>query len=94
MSLRTVLLTRTSRPSGAQMAWRLIQAGYFPVAVLVEKRGRMLQQKKESLLLKISRMGIPFIWKRVLEAAQIKKQYYLRKILKDRYREKSFLSIG
>jgi len=93
MSLRIVLMTRASRPSGALMAWRLIQSGRTPVAVIVEKRSRMIGQRKESFLKRLIHLGPEFIWKRIREAIKIRSQYILRSLLKDRYKNSAYLSI-
>ena len=93
MSLRLVLFTRTSRPSGAQMAWRLTRAGIPPAAVIVEKRGRMRGKKKKNTSRLLQDFGFAFLWKRVWEALEIKLHFYLRKLLGKRFKSPVYLSI-
>ena len=93
MSLRIVLFTRSSRPSGAQMAWRLFQAGRAPVAILVEKRGKMVSAKRRSVWPLLAQHGFGFLWKRVGEAARIRYRYLLRKFLGGRFKDPVYLSI-
>ena len=103
MSLRVVLLTRSSRPSGAQMAWRLFQAGVPPVAVIVEKRGRMFRGiflKKRGQALKgqspfslLANFGFDFICKKVSEAFSVKAHYLLRCLLGKKFKSPVYLSI-
>ena len=92
MNLKVVLLTRSSRPSGAQMAWRLFRAGIPPVAVIVEERGRMIRRKKKAPSL-WSQFGIWFLGKRVLEAFQIKIHFYSRKFFGKRFKSPVYHSI-
>lgn len=75
------------------MAWRIFQAGLGPVAVIVERRGRMARAKSGSPFSFPSRLGAGFIWKRVVEAVQIRIHYYLRKFLDERFKDPSYLSI-
>ena len=93
MSLRIVLLTRTSRPSGAQMAWRLVRAGMSPVAVIVEKRGRMIGKKKKNIFAVFQDFGFEFLWKRIREALQIRLHFYFRWFLGRRFKSPVYLSI-
>jgi len=93
MSLRVVLLTRSGRPSGAQMAWRLFQSGIPPIAVLVEKRARMTAGKKRSVFPLVRQFGFYFLWKRVWEAAWIRLRYFARRLLKDRLKDPAYRSI-
>ncbi len=94
MSLRVVLFTRSSRPSGAQMLWRLLQEGYAPVGVVVEKRGQMLRGKKGwSPIQRVGKLGIRFLWKKILEAIQIKWHYHGRKLLGKKFRSPDYLSV-
>ncbi len=93
MSLKVVLLTRTSRPSGAQMAWRLEKSGLAPVAVLVEKRNRMTRKKMQNPFALVQDFGLGFIWKRILEAFAIKSHFYFRRILGRRFKSPVYLSI-
>lgn len=105
MSLRVVLLTRTSRPSGAQMAWRLFQAGFKPVAVIAEKRSRLInpppqpsprsagEEKEGGVTGILFRFGIGFIWKRVWEVFRIRTRFYLRKFFPRRFNDPAYLSI-
>ena len=93
MTPRVVLFTRTSRPSGAQMAWRLFQAGLSPVAVIVEKRGRMLKGRKNSPLTLLSQMGADFIWRRLCESFSIRMHFYGRKLLGRHFQSPVYLSI-
>ncbi|GEM_PF-776535 len=92
MSLKIVLLTRSSRPSGALMAWRLLQAGMPPAAVIVEKR-RNLIKKKGSPASLLFDLGFSFLWKRLLEALRILGHFYLRKLLKKKFKNPIYLSI-
>ena len=91
--MRVVLLTRSSRPSGAQMAWRLFRAGIPPVAVIVEKRGRMIARKKSAGLGLLSEFGPEFVWKKIWETVQIKIHFYLRKFWGQRFKNPAYLSI-
>ena len=125
MSLRVVLFTRSSRPSGAQMAWRLLQSGYSNLIVIVEKRGKMFKRKMipafagmtsrhaemtstdagmisrhagmtyeiVSRLSLVRKLGIGFVWSRLWEYFQIRKNFYLRKWLKERFKSPVYLSI-
>ncbi len=93
MTLRVVLLTRSSRPSGAQMAWRLTEEGIKPVAIIVEKRGRMLSEQTTRQGFRVTGLGFGFLWRRLREALQIKSQFYLRRLLRQRYKNPVFLSI-
>ncbi len=93
MSLRVVLFTRSFRPSGAQMAWRLFQAGRPPVAIFVEKRGKVIQSSKESLFSLLFRLGPEFFAKRIWEAVHIRIHFYLRKFLPGRFTNPAYLSI-
>jgi glycosyltransferase involved in cell wall biosynthesis/folate-dependent phosphoribosylglycinamide formyltransferase PurN len=93
MSLRVVLLTRSGRPSGAQMAWRLFESGYAPVAVVVEKRGRMAGKKKGSVLNLFISWGFRYSCKKIFETLEIKSHYFLRKILKGWFKDPRYLSI-
>lgn len=79
MSLRVILFTRSSRPSGAQMARRLSESGWGPAAVIVEKRGKMIGAKKSPLSL-LREMGFVFLCKRILEMIQIKFRFILRRM--------------
>ncbi len=93
MSLRVVLLTRSGRPSGAQMAWRLIESGLTPVAVVVEKRGRMAEKKRGGVLRLLLSWGFRYSCKKIFETLEIKSHYFLRKILKGRFKDPRYLSI-
>jgi len=75
------------------MAWRLFQAGMPPVAVVVEKRGRMVSKGKEPLISLFFKLGIGFFWKRVREAVRIRSHFYLRKLLRRRFKNSVYLSI-
>lgn len=91
--MRGVLFTRSGRPSGAQMAWRLAASGFIPVAVLVEKRWRMVKGDQKSVFSFFRRVGPVFVWKRIWENFQIKSHYWLRKYFGKRFKDPSFLSI-
>ena len=93
MSQRVVLLTRTSRPSGAQMAWRLVRAGRPPAAVIVEKRGRMTGKKKKNIFALLRNFGLAFLGKRIREAFQIKIHFYFRRLLRRQFKSPVYLSI-
>ena len=93
MSLGVVLFTRSSRPSGAQMAWRLFQSGYAPVAIIVEKRGRMAEGKGDSRLSLLFRLGFGFVWKRILEAVRVQTRYFLRKYFPGQFKDTAYFSI-
>jgi glycosyltransferase involved in cell wall biosynthesis/folate-dependent phosphoribosylglycinamide formyltransferase PurN len=75
------------------MAWRLFQAGMPPVAVVVEKRGRMASRGKEPLISLFFKLGIGFFWKRAMETFRIRSHFYLRKILGHRFKAPNYLSI-
>ncbi len=91
MSLKVVLMTRSGRPSGAQMAWRLLESGFTPV-VIVEKRERMAG-KNNSLFSFIKKWGFAFVFKKTLETFKIKVHFYLRKFLKKKFSSQTYLSI-
>ena len=93
MNSRVVLFTRSSRPSGAQMAWRLIRSGIAPIAVIIEKRSRMVTQKKRSPWAILSELGLEFVWKRVWEAVKIRTHFFLRKLLGRQFKNPVYLSI-
>ncbi len=94
MSLRVVLFTRSSRPSGAQMLWRLLQEGFAPLGVVVEKRGKMLLKKKKGRLIReIGKLGPRFLGKKILEALKIKWHYYGRKFLGKKFHSPDYLSV-
>ena len=93
MSLRIVVLTRSSRPSGAQMVWRLCEAGMAPAAVIVEKRSSMIKGKKSSKLFLLFQLDPVFLWKRIWEAFRIRAHYFLRKYFKGKFRDPVYLSI-
>lgn len=93
MSLRVVLFTRSGRPSGAQMAWRLFENGFAPAAVIVEKRGRMVGGKKNSLFSFFAGWGFRFVLKKVRETAEIKLHYYFRRLFGKRFKAPGYLSI-
>lgn len=84
---RVVLLTRASRPSGAQMAWRLFQSGFKPMAIIVEKRSRMVGSSS------LRRLGVPFLWKKVWETIRIRARFYRRWFFQDRFKDPAYLSI-
>ncbi len=102
MNLKVVLLTRTSRPSGAQMAWRLLLAGYDPL-ILTEARGKMLQRKPvpgtwfsrcQAPFINLFRQhGFDFLFRRVSELLLIKLHFYCRKCLGKRFKSPAYLSI-
>lgn len=92
MSLRIVLLTRLGRPSGAQMAWRLAQAGMSPSAIIVEERSKMVGKRKNPFEL-IRDFGGGFLLKRVFEALAIKLHFYARKFSGRRFKSQIYLSI-
>lgn len=75
------------------MAWRLYEKGIKPVAILVEKRGRMLAEQANRKSLRVAGVGFGFLWKRLREALQIKIQFYLRFLLRHRYKNPVYLSI-
>lgn len=93
MSLRVVLFTRSGRPSGAQMAWRLERTGISLAAVLVEGRGKMVLSGKKGKRAGWKSLGWDFLFEKILEALQIKAQFFLRSILGKRYRNPVYLSI-
>lgn len=93
MSLRVILFTRTSRPSGAQMAWRLFQSGMPPVAVVVEKRGRMFSHARRSVIVAVKKFGVPFLWKKGWETFRIRARFHWRKLLGERFKSPLYLSI-
>lgn len=92
MSLKVVVLTRTFRPSGAQMVWRLLRAGFEPI-VLVEKREKMMRWKKNSIWALWKQHGFHFLLKRFVEMLRIKRRYFLRKFFSRRFESPIFLSI-
>jgi len=93
VSLRVVLFTRSGRPSGAQMAWRLFESGKPPVAIVAERRGKMGEGKKEGLLFYLWKLGPTFLWKRLREGFRIQSHFYLRKLLGFRFRSPVYLSL-
>ncbi len=93
MSLKIALLTRSSRPSGAQMAWRLLQAGH-QLTVFVEKRSRAITGgRKGRLILTLIKLGPGFLFGRLAETFKIRTHFYLRKWLGQRFRSPVFWSI-
>lgn len=93
MSLKIALLTRSSRPSGAQMAWRLLQAGY-QLTVFVEKRSKAITgRNKGRLILTLLKLGPFFLLGRAAEALKIRAHFYLRKWLGQRFKSPVFWSI-
>ncbi len=107
MKLKTVLLTRSGRPSGALMAYRLLNAGYNPL-ILVESRSAMLVQplssRKRSVpgswfsrclapFVLVRRHGLAFLWSRLTELLMIKTHYYARTVLGKRFKSPAYLSI-
>ena len=93
MSLKIALLTRSSRPSGAQMAWRLLQAGH-QLTVFVERRSRAITGRhKGRLILTLLKLGPVFLWGRLAEAFKIRSHFYLRKWLGPRFKSPVFWSI-
>lgn len=93
MTMRIVLLTRASRPSGAQMAWRLHQAGFGPAAVIVEKRWRMASSQWHSPFSLFFRLGWRFVLERAWEAFRIRVRYFLRKHFTLKFKDPVYLSI-
>lgn len=93
MSLKVVLLTRTSRPSGAQMAWRLAQAGMTPAAIIVEERHQMISKKKQNVFSLFRDFGLSFLGKRILEALEIQLHFQVRRLLGRRFKSQVYLSI-
>ncbi len=91
--LRVVLFTRGGRPSGAQMAWRLVQDGMWLAAVVVEERSRMNQGGRKNPLFLLLKLGFGFLWKRICELAAIKIHFYLRKLLGEGFKNPVYLSI-
>jgi glycosyltransferase involved in cell wall biosynthesis len=75
------------------MAWRLYQSGMTPVAVIVEKRSRIISKRKRANPSFLFRLGLSFLWKRVLEAVRIRSHFYSRKLLGRRFKDPSYLSI-
>lgn len=102
MKLKVVLLTRSGRPSGALMAYRLINAGYNPL-ILVENRGKLLRQKVSgpgawfsrclAPFVLVRRHGLSFLWNRVAELLMIKTHYSARRILGAHFKSPAYLSI-
>jgi len=93
MKRKVVLLTRTSRPSGAQMAWRILNSEHELSAVIVEERGRMIKDRKWSGFKIIKRYGLRFVARRVWETVEIKAHYHLRRLLKKHFHSHRYLSI-
>ncbi|MCB9800530.1 MAG: glycosyltransferase [Candidatus Omnitrophica bacterium] len=93
MSLKTVLLTRMSRPSGALAAWRLLQSNHELSAVIVERRSQMVKKKKSGVFDLIRQHGFHFLFGRLIEALEIKRHYFLRKKLRGHYNNPIYLSI-
>ncbi len=93
MSLKIVLLTREGRSAGAQMAWRLIQNGFAPSAVFIERRSRLAGKNRGSLFSLFMSWGFAYTARKIFETLEIKIHYYLRKILRDRFKASSYLSI-
>jgi glycosyltransferase involved in cell wall biosynthesis/folate-dependent phosphoribosylglycinamide formyltransferase PurN len=75
------------------MAWRLFENGYAPVAVVVEKRGRMAGKKKGSVLNLFISWGVRYSCKKIFETLEIKSHYFLRKILRGWFKDPRYLSI-
>lgn len=93
MSLRIVLFTRSWRPSGAQMAWRLIQAGYSPLTVVVENRGRMLSEGKKPPVALAAGLGWKFVLGKIWETVLIRLRFWMRRLLGRRFSSPDYLSI-
>lgn len=95
--MRIVLLTRTSRPSGALIARRLIENKKNLAAIVAEERVELLKKKgsKYSILINsLKKQGFHFTKHRFLELLNIKLHFILRKVLTGRiYRNKNYLSI-
>ncbi len=75
------------------MAWRLCENGFPPVAVIVEKRGRMAGKTKESLFSLLLNWGFGFVFRKVLETTEIKIHYWCRRILKGKFKSSVYRSI-
>lgn len=93
MSFRIAFLTRSSRPSGAQMAWRLLQAGY-ELTVFVEKRSRAITgSRKGRWILPLLKLGPGFLFQRLAEAVKIHIHLCLRKFLGRKFKDPIYWSI-
>jgi len=93
VSLKIAFLTRSSRPSGAQMAWRLLQAGH-ELTVFVEKRSRAITgSRKGRWILTLLKLGPGFLFQRLAEAVKIRTHFYLRKFLGRRFKNPAYWSI-
>jgi glycosyltransferase involved in cell wall biosynthesis/folate-dependent phosphoribosylglycinamide formyltransferase PurN len=75
------------------MAWRLFENGYEPIAVIVEKRGRIAGKRKASLVALLVSWGFRYTFKKILETLEIKFHYFARRILGERFKDPSYLSI-
>ncbi len=94
MKPRVVLLTRSWRPSGALMAWKLLKAsGVSLEAVIVESRGRMVKASSKPLWSRLCGLGWDFIRAKGLETLRIHGHYLLRRILGRRFRGAGYFSI-
>jgi glycosyltransferase involved in cell wall biosynthesis/folate-dependent phosphoribosylglycinamide formyltransferase PurN len=95
--MKIVLLTRTSRPSGAAVADSLIRNKKDLIAIIAEERSELLRQKGgigRVLLDSLRRQGLGFTKDRLIEAIHIKLRFFLRKALTGKiFRSNSYLSI-
>jgi glycosyltransferase involved in cell wall biosynthesis/folate-dependent phosphoribosylglycinamide formyltransferase PurN len=95
--MKIVLLTRTSRPSGALVAESLIKNKKDLVAIIAEERSELLKKKGGGVFIladSLKKHGFQFTKDRLFEALRIKLHYFLRKTLSSKiYHSKIYLSI-
>jgi len=92
--MRIVLLTRTSRPSGALIAKKLIENKKNLVAIIAEERAELLKKKGSQLsiiLNSLKNQGFGFTLDKLIELINIKLHFLLRKTKV--YRGNHYLSI-
>lgn len=94
--MRIVLLTRTSRPSGAFIAKSLIENRKNLVAIIAEERPELLKKKgslSSALINSLKNYGFRFTRDKVLESLHIRFRFILRKAFTSKiYRSKTYHS--
>lgn len=75
------------------MAWRLVQSGMPPVAVLVEKRSRMIRRQGPSVFSLFLKLGAGFFWKKFWETVHIRGRFYWRKASRVKFKDPVYFSI-
>lgn len=94
--MRIVLLTRTSRPSGALIAKSLIENKKNLAAIIAEERSELVKKKGSlplALINSLKNYGFRFTRDKVLESLHIKFRFILRKAFTSKiYRSKKYYS--